>query len=200
MNLATATATEHDKVTCSYEDLPAEIEKQVPDLDAIKRLSAGEVHQQLCTALLGAAVNYSTAKNLIADAKRRMQEGETVGSCKTWTSYVDTYLRKPDENLPAVMRRLYRALDGEAVDKKHDGSRNRKANQFKNQPAIEQPVTELPVATVSQGTRHVELQVEKNATHAIPIADKLAREVIKLDLPEHVLDLAKQYLQARRTE
>jgi len=33
MNLATATATEHDKVTCSYENFTAEIENQLPDLD-----------------------------------------------------------------------------------------------------------------------------------------------------------------------
>jgi alkylated DNA repair dioxygenase AlkB len=121
---------EHDKVTCSYENLPAEIENRVPDLDAIARLSAGEVHQQLCTSLLGAAVNYSTAKNLIADAKRRMQDGEEVGGCKIWTSYVDTYLRKPDESLPTVIRRLYRALDGEGVNQKHDGSKNRKEKQL----------------------------------------------------------------------
>lgn len=99
-----AIAIEHDKVTCSYQNLAAEIEKQVPDLDAIARLSAGEVHQKLCDSFLGVAVNYSTTKNLIADAKRRMQEGESVGGCKTWKSYVDTYLCKPDENLPAVIR------------------------------------------------------------------------------------------------
>jgi len=195
MNLATATATEHDKVTCSYENLPAEIEKQVPDLDAIKRLSADEVHQNLCASLLGLAVNYSTAKNLIADAKRRMQEGKSVGGCKTWTSYVDKYLRKPDESLPAVIRRLYRKLDGQAVDNKHDGSKNRKTKQVKKQPAMEQPVP-----TVSQAARQVQPQVAKNVTNAIPIADKLAREVMKLKLPKHVTDLAKQYLEARGTE
>lgn len=151
-----AIAIEHDKVTCSYQNLAAEIEKQVPDLDAIARLSAGEVHQKLCDSFLGVAVNYSTTKNLIADAKRRMQEGESVGGCKTWKSYVDTYLCKPDENLPAVIRRLYRALDGEGVNKKHDGSKNRKGKKVKKQP-----VTEQPVATVSQGARPVQLQVTK---------------------------------------
>lgn len=193
---ATAIAIEHDKVTCSYQNLPAEIEKQVPDLDAIKRLSAGEVHQRLCDSFLGVAVNYSTAKNLIADAKRRMQGGEAVGSCKTWKSYVDTYLCKPDENLPAALRRLYRALDGEGVNMKHDGSKNRKAKQVKKQPATEQPVSEA----VTQGAPQVQLQVAKNVTHAISIADKLAREVMNLNLPKHVMDLAKQYLETRGTE
>jgi hypothetical protein len=200
MNLATATATEHDKVTCSYENFAAEIENQVPDLDTIARLSADQVHQRLRDALLDLSINYFCAKNLIADAKRRMQAGETVGGCKTWESYVDKYVRKTDEILPTAIRRIYRWLDGAAIDKKHDGSKNRKTKQLKKQQATEQPVTAQPVPTVSQAAKQVQPQVAKNVTDAIPIADKLAREVMKLKLPKHVTHLAKQYLEARETE
>jgi hypothetical protein len=178
----TVTQTEHDTVSCSYKNLAADIENQVPNLDAIAELSADEIHQNLCDSLRGAAVNYLTAKNLVADAKRRMQEGETVGGCKTWTSYVDTYLRKPNESLPTVIRRLYRLLDGSAVDKKHDGSRNRK-----NARRAEQAV----------------LEGAADLSPAIPLADELAKAVMELDipkLPRRLIDLAKRYLQARGTK
>ena len=196
MNLATATAIEHDKVTCSYENFTAEIDNQVPNLDTIAGLSADQVHQKLRDALLDLSINYFCAKNLIADAKRRMQAGETVGGCKTWESYVDKYVRKADECLPTAIRRIYRWLDGAAIDKKHDGSKNRKAKQVTKQHATEQPVSEA----VTQGAQQVQLQVAKNVTHAVSIADKLAREVMNLNLPKHVMDLAKQYLEARGTE
>jgi len=200
MNLATATATEHDKVTCSYENFTAEIGNQVPDLDTIARFSSDQVHQKLRDALLDLSINYFRAKNLIADAKRRMQEGKSVGGCKTWESYVDKYVRKAGESLPTAIRRIYRWLDGAAIDKKHDGSKNRKAKQVKKEHPMEQPVTGQPVRTISQGAQQVRLQVAKNVTDAIPIADKLACEVMKLTLPKHVTDLAKQYLKARGTE
>jgi hypothetical protein len=113
-------------VTCSPYDGLTEFKKQVPTLYEIALWSPDKVHQSLGDALFGMTTNYLTAKNLIADIKRRLQKGEVIGGCKTWTSYVDTYIRKHDENLPVVIRRLYRQLDGEAVNPKHNGTANRK--------------------------------------------------------------------------
>jgi hypothetical protein len=117
-------------VTCSPYDGLTEFEKHIPTLDEIALWSAVKVHQSLGDALFGTTTNYLTAKNLIADIKRRLQNGEVVGGCKTWTSYVDTYIRKDDENLPVVIRRLYRQLDGEAVNPKHNGTANRKPKKL----------------------------------------------------------------------
>lgn len=130
---------EHVTVTCSYETIPEAV-GAAPSLGDCARLSAAEVHKRLCASLTSVAVQYTTAKNLIADAKRRMQDGEAVGGCTTWTAYVDRYLRKPEESLPVVIRRLYRALDGEAVNPKYDGSEQRKANADANsESAVPEP-------------------------------------------------------------
>lgn len=175
--------TEDDKLSCSYKNLASDIEKEVPGLDAVALMSADEIHQKLCNCLRGAAVNYLTAKNLVADAKRRMQAGELVGGCDSWSSYVDKYLRKPDESLPTVVRRLYRLLDGAAVDKKHDGSQNRRKNT-RNRHSVDEAIT-------------------ADLSRAIPIADELATAVMQLTipkLPKRLVELAKKYLAARRTE
>ena len=175
--------TKHDNVSCSYDNLAIDIEKQVPNLDIVARMSADEIHQKLRNSLCGAAVNYLTAKNLVADAKRRMQAGEQVGGCDTWFGYVDKYLRKPDESLPTVIRRLYRLLDGTAVDKKHDGSHSRKKNKLKRQLAAE--------------------TMSADVSRAIPLADELAAAVMALTipkLPKRLTDLATKYLQARGNE
>jgi hypothetical protein len=118
--------TDMSIVTCSPYDQLAEFEKHVPTLDVLKSWTANQVHKALGDAFVGTTVNYLAAQNLIADAKRRMQKGEAVGGCKTWTSYVDTYIRKPHESLPVVIRKLYRKLDGECANPKYNGTAKRK--------------------------------------------------------------------------
>src|SRR5277367_2167054 len=83
-------------VTCSPDDVLTELEKHVPAIEEIAQWSANQVHQCLGDALLEITTNYRTARNLVAELKRRFQLGEVVGGCNTWKSYVDTYIRKED--------------------------------------------------------------------------------------------------------
>jgi hypothetical protein len=95
-------------------------------------MTATELHKNLTAALVGTIVCYAAAKNLVVSAKMRMQAGETVGGCLTFTGvggYVDLYVRKPSQSLDAAVRASYRLLGGLGIDEKHDGTEARAAKK-----------------------------------------------------------------------
>jgi hypothetical protein len=136
-------------MSCSPYDRLAEFENHFPLLDDVKSWTSEQVHQELGATLFGTTVNYLAAKNLIADIKRRLQAGEAVGGCDTWTAYVDKYIRKADQKLPSVIRTLYRKLDGAAANPKHNGVANRKPKpQLPKPTAVADKKTKSPTGKV----------------------------------------------------
>ena len=114
--LATQENVNMTTVSCSFfKDLSADSEKYVPSVDDCNAMTATELHKNLTAALVGTIVCYAAAKNLVVSAKMRMQAGETVGGCLTFTGvggYVDLYVRKPSQSLDAAVRASYRLLGG----------------------------------------------------------------------------------------
>ena len=110
----------------------ATYETYVPSVDQAKAMTAEELHKSLLASLVGTLVCYAAAKVLAVAAKLRMQNGEAVGGCLTFTGpggYVDKYLRRKDQNLEAAVRASYRLLDGLGISEKFDGSEARAAKK-----------------------------------------------------------------------
>jgi len=104
----------------------------IPSIDDGMAMSAAELHKNMLASLVGFIVCYETAKNLVAAAKRRMQDGELVGGCLFFCGvdgYIDRYLKQPGQSLEAAKRATYRMLDGLGVDVKHDGTEARDARK-----------------------------------------------------------------------
>jgi hypothetical protein len=131
--LATQENVNMTTVSCSFfKDLSADFEKYVPSVDDCNAMTATELHKNLTAALVGTIVCYAAAKNLVVSAKMRMQAGETVGGCLTFTGvggYVDLYVREPSQSLDAAVRASYRLLGGLGIDEKHDGTEARAAKK-----------------------------------------------------------------------
>jgi len=129
--------TEGDKMSPSaivpvlHGDITAEFLSHVPSvLDPT--LTAEDIHRLLLPALRGTVICYAAAKMLIAAAKMKMQNGEPVGGCLTFTEpggYVDKYARREGQTLEAAVRASYRLLDGLGISEKFDGSAARAAKK-----------------------------------------------------------------------
>jgi len=98
-----------------------------PTQEEVFALTAEALHPVLLNSLHGYLANGLTAKHAVQAAKLKMQAGEAVGGCETFTSeggYVDRYLRDKEggETLSTANRYFYRLLEGVGVDAKYDSS------------------------------------------------------------------------------
>ena|SRR5271168_5036868 len=119
-------------VPVPHGDITAEFQKFVPTVDYCMSMTAEKLHKALLASLVGTLACHAAAKVLTVAAKLRMQAGEEVGGCTTFTGpggYVDKYLRQEGQTLEAAVRASYRLLDGLGISEKFDGSAARAAKK-----------------------------------------------------------------------
>jgi len=166
-------------VSCSpFQDLSAEFEKYVPSVDDCNAMTATELHKNLSAALVGTFVCYAATKNLVVSAKMRMQAGEPVGGCVTFTGvggYVDLYVRKPSQSLDAAVRASYRLLGGLGIDEKHNGTEARAAKK----KAAEEKAKKIADKKAVKAAR---LALDEAAKDARVLKDKTNIEVLEATL------------------
>jgi len=141
-------------------------------------MTAAELHKNLSAALVGTVVCYAAAKNLVVSAKMRMQAGEPVGGCLTFTGvggYVDRHLRKPSQSLAAAVRASYRLLGGLGIDEKHDGTEARAAKK----KAAEEKAQKIADKKAAKAAR---LALDEAAKNAKVLKDKTNIEVLEAAL------------------
>jgi hypothetical protein len=177
--LATQENVNMTTVSCSFfKDLSADSEKYVPSVDDCNAMTATELHKNLTAALVGTIVCYAAAKNLVVSAKMRMQAGETVGGCLTFTGvggYVDLYVRKHSQSLEAAVRASYRLLGGLGIDEKHDGTEARAAKK----KAAEEKAKQIAEKKADKAAR---LALDEAAKKAKVLKDKTNVEVLEAAL------------------
>ena len=177
--LATQENVNMTTVSCSpFQDLSTEVEKYVPSIDDCNAMNAAELHKNLSAALVGTIVCYAAAKNLVVSAKMRMQAGEPVGGCLTFTGvggYVDLYVRKPSQSLDAAVRASYRLLGGLGIDEKHDGTETRAAKK----KAAEEKAKKIADKKAVKAAR---LALDEAAKKAKVLKDKTNIEVLEAAL------------------
>jgi hypothetical protein len=197
--LATQENVNMTTVSCSFfKDLSADSEKYVPSVDDCNAMTATELHKNLTAALVGTIVCYAAAKNLVVSAKMRMQAGETVGGCLTFTGvggYVDLYVRKPSQSLDAAVRASYRLLGGLGIDEKHDGTEARAAKK----KAAEEKAKQIADKKAVKAAR---LALDEAAKKAKVLKDKTNIEVLagcgKIVLSERFLPLLRDLVRVRK--
>ena len=166
------------KSPVQHGNITAEFDRHLLTVDQANAMTAEELHVNLQASLVGTLVCYAAAKILAVAAKMRMQNGEAVGGCLTFTGesgYVDKYLRREGQTLEAAVRAGYRLLDGLGISEKFDGSAARVAKKA----AAEEKAKLIAAKNEDKAAR---LKLEEAAQKAKALKEKSNIEVLEAAL------------------
>jgi hypothetical protein len=130
--MKTAIVVKSDEDNLSSSPVSAEVQAE------IAALPAGELHGEILQTFVSLGEKAIRYQALVLDARRRMNNGEAVGGCKTWSAYVNAYFKRQDESLPSCLRRLRRALEGKNPDTKHKNRRTAKLGKKSARKILEE--------------------------------------------------------------
>jgi hypothetical protein len=166
----------------SSADTVEKFQISVPTVDDGMSMTATELHKALRASLVGTLVCHAAAKNLAVAAKRRMQAGEPVGGCLTFTGvggYVDKFVRQEGQSLEAANRASYRLLDGLGISEKFDGSVARAANKKKAEEKAKKIADKKESKAKDKAAR---LKLDEKARKAKSLKDKNYIEILEAEI------------------
>ena len=143
------------------------------DLDAIKALSADELHQEIMHGFIDLVEDSIQFEALVLDARRRMNDyrlgnsgGEPVGGCDTWSGpggYVDTHFRRENESLATALRRLRRALEDNNPANRYRNKRTKKSNPIPVEEGPERKAEARYEEGIEEGKRIAKAELKAKA-------------------------------------
>lgn len=193
-------------VPVPHGDITAESQKFVPTVNYCMSMTAEALHAALLASLVGTLVCHAAAKTLTVVAKIRMQNGEAVGGCTTFTGpggYVDRYLRQKDQSLEAANRAAYRLLDGLGISEKFDGSAaraaKRKAAEEKAKRIADKAADKAARLALDEKVRHAKVLQEKSNAEAVEAAFEKQKKVTQAAIVAEAAKMQRPLVQQLET-